>query len=84
MIKNRWKKKFVTQYKALVPANVPHGSELIVDQHDVQYQYVGTETSGTWTFNNPSDSSRPSWTLRLLDNDSQGSEVGTSIDFTAY
>ena len=78
-------KKIVTQYKALVPADTPHdGTESTVDSRDVQYRYVQTETSGTWTFRNPGDSSRPLWSLRLLDNDGNGSQVGTSIDFTAY
>jgi outer membrane protein OmpA-like peptidoglycan-associated protein len=63
----------------LIPSDVPHGSEVTNDQHDLTYQYVEEKTSGTFTFAAPDQSG--SYDLRLNDSDSSGTEIA-SVTFT--
>lgn len=42
-----------TAWIGLIPSDVPHGSEDVNDQHDLNYQYVEEKTSGTIRFAAP-------------------------------
>ncbi len=63
----------------IIPSDVQHGSESVNDEHDLAYQYLNGQTSGTLTFNAPSQPG--SYDFRMHDTDNNGKEV-TSVTFT--
>lgn len=63
----------------VIPSAVPHGSEPVNDQHDIQYRYVEGKTAGVLEFVAPSTGG--SYDLRLNSTDSGGVELA-SVSFT--
>ena len=61
----------------IIPSSIPHGSEGVNDQHDINYQYLGGKTSGTFNFTAPAAGN---WDLRMNDRDDSGKEVA-SVSF---
>lgn len=59
----------------IIPSNIPHGSEETNDQHDVAYQYLKGQSSGTLTFTAPAQPG--SYDFRAHDTDNNGSEIGS-------
>lgn len=57
----------------IVPADVPHGSEKINDQHDLSYKYLNRMKSGDFEFFAPGQPGR--YDFRLNDSDNNGREV---------
>src|SRR4030095_9287899 len=47
----------------VIPSNIEHGSGPVNDQHDIDYQYVSEQKSGTLTFKAPEKSGK--WDFRL-------------------
>ena len=62
----------------IIPAQIPHGSEAVNDQHDITYQYINKRTRGEMVFTAPHAGQ---WDLRLHDTDDNGREI-THISFT--
>jgi outer membrane protein OmpA-like peptidoglycan-associated protein len=59
----------------VVPSNIEHGSEPINDQHDVDYQYVSEQKSGSLKFKAPEKAGK--WDFRLNDADApDAKEIG--------
>jgi len=63
----------------IIPSDVPHGSEVENDAHDIAYQYINKQESGTMTFTAPYMPG--TFDLRMHDTDNQGKEV-TFVRFT--
>jgi hypothetical protein len=57
----------------VVPSGIPHGSEEVNDQHDLEYRYLSRRAQGQLTFTAPSQAGR--YDLRMHDTDSQGREI---------
>ena len=64
-----------TAWIGIIPSNIPHGSEDVNDQNDVDYQYVGEKQSGTLQFHAPDKAG--SWDFRLNDVDGGGTELAS-------
>jgi hypothetical protein len=62
----------------IIPSNIAHGSEATNDQHDLTYQYLGKNSSGTLTFKAPGRTGR--YDFRMHDKDGGGKEVA-SVSF---
>lgn len=62
----------------IIPSNIPHGSEAVNDQHDIQYKYLQGATAGSLQFTAPAAAG--SYDLRMHDTDSDGKEL-THITF---
>ncbi len=57
----------------LIPSSVPHGDEAVNDQHDLDYRYLDSGSSGSFVFEAPN---RPgSYDFRL--NDGSGREIAS-------
>jgi len=52
----------------LIPSDIDHGSESTNDQHDMSYQYLNGQVSGSMTFTAPNEPG--SYDLRLNSSDS--------------
>jgi len=63
----------------IIPSSVAHGSEVVNDQYDLTYQYLGKKTSGTLLFTAPQQNG--SYDFRMNDSDANGKEVA-SVSFT--
>jgi uncharacterized protein YfaS (alpha-2-macroglobulin family) len=63
----------------IIPSNIPHGSESQNDQHDLAYQYLEGQTTGTMVFTAPGTPG--SFDVRMNSTDNNGQEI-TSITFT--
>jgi hypothetical protein len=63
----------------IIPSSVAHGSEVVNDQYDLTYQYLGKKTSGTLLFTAPHQNG--SYDFRMNDSDANGKEVA-SVSFT--
>ncbi len=61
----------------ILPSHIPHGSEAVNDEYDVEYQFIENRASGVMVFNSPGSGQ---WDLRMNDNDSEGREI-TSVSF---
>lgn len=59
----------------MIPSNIPHGSEVTNDQHDIEYKYLKGMTSGTLYFTAPRKAGR--YDFRMHDRDNGGTEVGS-------
>ena len=66
-------------WMGIIPSNIPHGNESQNDQHDVAYQYLEGQTSGTMVFSAPATPG--SFDVRLHTSDNNGKEVA-SVTFT--
>ncbi len=62
----------------IIPSNISHGSEMVNDQNDLVYQYLGGKTSGSLTFTSPAEPGK--YDLRMNDDDNSGREVA-SVSF---
>ncbi|MDP7257336.1 MAG: hypothetical protein QGH57_04855, partial [Candidatus Thalassarchaeaceae archaeon] len=56
----------------IVPADIPHGDEVVNDQHETSYKYLEGRTSGSFALSNPGPGQ---WTMRLHDTDDNGREI---------
>jgi hypothetical protein len=63
----------------IIPSDVAHGDEAVNDQHDIAYQYLKGQTSGTFTFTAPDTPG--AYDMRMHDTDNNGKEVA-SVSFT--
>jgi outer membrane protein OmpA-like peptidoglycan-associated protein len=63
----------------VIPSAVPHGSEPVNDEHDIQYLYLETKSAGALSFVAPSAAG--SYDLRMNSTDSGGVELA-SVTFT--
>ena len=63
----------------IVPAEIPHGSEAENDKHDLSYQYMKGNTSGTFQF--PAPNRKGKYDFRMHDADGNGQEVA-SVSFS--
>jgi hypothetical protein len=66
----------------IIPSDVPHGSEVTNDAHDIAYYHLNNQTSGTLTFTAPAQPG--AYDLRMNDTDDiaqNGHEVA-SVSFT--
>lgn len=63
----------------IIPSSIPHGSEAENDLHDLDYQYLMGQSTGTMTFNAPADAGQ--YDFRMHDTDNNGVEVA-SASFT--
>jgi hypothetical protein len=59
----------------MIPSNIPHGSEVTNDQHDIEYKYLKGMTSGTLYFTAPRKAGK--YDFRMHDRDNGGTEVGS-------
>lgn len=57
----------------IIPSNIAHGNESLNDRHDVSYQYLNKQNSGTLIFKAPLKAG--DYDLRLNDTDANGKEV---------
>jgi hypothetical protein len=60
----------------VVPSDVPHGSEMVNDQHNLGYRYIRGRTSGEDVLTAPSQPG--DYDVRLHDSDSNGREVASA------
>lgn len=60
----------------IVPSDVPHGSELVNDQHNLGYRYIRGRTSGEDVLTAPSQPG--DYDVRLHDSDNNGREVASA------
>jgi hypothetical protein len=63
----------------IIPSDKPHGSEEENDQYDIDYQYIGGQTSGTLVFAVPEEAG--AYDFRMHDTDDNGTEL-TFVSFT--
>ncbi len=63
----------------IIPSEVPHGSESENDMHDLAYEYLNKQVSGTIEFTVPSEPG--SYDFRMHDKDGDGKEVA-SVTFS--
>ena len=63
----------------IIPSDKPHGSEEENDQYDIDYQYIGGQTSGTLVFAAPEEAG--AYDFRMHDTDDNGTEL-TFVSFT--
>ena len=68
-----------TAWVGIIPSDVPHGSSDTNDEHDVDYQWVKPNTSGTLSFLAPDEPG--SYDFRMNDSDHGGKEIA-SVTFT--
>lgn len=64
----------------LVPAATPHGSAVVNDEHDVAYDWVRGEATGTVSLTVPADPGR--WEARLFDSDAADGRELAAAPFT--
>lgn len=60
----------------VVPSDVPHGSELVNDQHNLGYRYIRGRTAGEDVLTAPSQPG--DYDVRLHDSDNNGREVASA------
>lgn len=66
----------------IIPSTTPHGDENVNDQHDISYQYLKKQKSGTIEFQAPNQNG--TFDLRLHDTDNNGKELASvTITITA-
>jgi hypothetical protein len=63
----------------IIPSNIPHGEEAVNDAHDVTYDYLRKNGSGTLLLRAPQQ--QGNWDCRMNDTDAGGKEVA-SVSFT--
>ncbi len=63
----------------IIPSDKPHGSEAENDQYDIDFQYIGGQTSGTLAFAAPGEAG--AYDFRMHDTDDNGTEL-TFVSFT--
>ncbi len=63
----------------IIPSDIPHGSEATNDKHELDYEYIGNQASGTMEFEAPEKPGQ--YDFRMNDTDTNGKEL-THITFT--
>ncbi|MCP4895712.1 MAG: hypothetical protein GY906_01955 [bacterium] len=66
-------------WAGIIPSGIPHGSEDVNDQHDIDYKYVKSDSDGTVELNAPAAEGR--YDIRLHDTNNKGTEIA-SVSFT--
>jgi hypothetical protein len=61
----------------LFPASAPHGNDDQNDAHDLDYQYVGSQTSGIFNFKAPEKTGK--YDFRLHDSNNKGNEIAVVV-----
>jgi hypothetical protein len=66
-------------WMGIIPSEVPHGSAMTNDEHDLDYAYLNNQVSGVLIFAAPTDPG--SYDFRLNDSEDASGEEVASVTF---